>query len=179
MNCRRVINLMSAYVDGELTGVEMLDIRAHLHDCAECRKEWESVRLIKQALTGLKTMTPRDEFAASILRQLDAVEVSGYQRVVNSVSSFVHRRLTPVAAALAASGVALVVLSAGGIDNVQQDTNPVMATAPLGSQIENTAYITEIPGSHIAMASSKPLVVAADAPEFHGAMYSYASLTSR
>ena len=179
MNCSRVTKLMSAYVDGELTGVEMLDIRAHLHDCTECREEYEAIRLIKQAFAGLRTMAPREEFVASILMKLDTVEISSYQRFVNSLSGFVHRKLTPVAAALAASGIALVVLSAGGFDSVQQDANLVSASAPFGNQIQGSSYIPDIPGNHVAMSTSKPLVVATDAPEFHGAMYSYATMTTR
>ena len=111
MNCRHVVNLMSAYVDGELTGVEMLDIRAHLHDCADCREEYESVRFIKQTLAGLRTIAPRNEFATSILKQLDSVEISNYQRVVNTISSFLHRRLTSCGGCLGCfwSGVGCIV----------------------------------------------------------------------
>lgn len=124
MNCRHVTNLMSAYVDGELTGTEMLTIRRHISDCPDCADEWEATRIIKQAVSGLGAVTPRKDFAVSILRRLDEVEVPTYQRWANTALAFLHRKLSPVAAALAASGVALVILTAGGMDST-----PVMDTA--------------------------------------------------
>lgn len=177
MNCRHVVNLMSAYIDGELTGIEMLDIRAHLHDCPECRREYESLRLVKQTLAELKTVAPREEFASSILQQLDAVEVTGYQHFVNTVFSFLHKRMTPVATALAVSGAALVILSVGGVDNGQKNSNSAMIAAPFSSEIQNAEYIPEIDDSNISsISNNKPLVVAADAPEFK---LTYASMSPK
>ena len=158
MNCRRVMNLMSAYVDGELTGFEMLAIRRHLSECAECGEEHESVRLMKQAVARLRTVAPREEFADAILSRLDEVEIPRYQRLVYSMANFVHRKLSPVAAALAASGIALVILSAGGVDGVRPQSN-LVANSPFGARIEDASVIPEVPGSWIAITSG-PLEVA-------------------
>ena len=37
MNCGRVSNQLSAYIDRELTGAEMLSVRGHLGDCDSCQ----------------------------------------------------------------------------------------------------------------------------------------------
>lgn len=62
MNCRRVSSLLSAYLDAELTGHEMLEIRAHLDACAACRGEHEALGETKRLLSSLALRTPRVEF---------------------------------------------------------------------------------------------------------------------
>ncbi len=156
MNCRRVVNLISAYIDGELTGAEMLEIRRHLSDCPECAEEHESIRATKLVLSRLATAVPRPDLADSIIRSLDVVRVPFYQRVINSVVRFAHSKLSPVAAALAASGLALVLLSASGIDNI--DFRPVQELAALPAQ--ETGFVRQLSTSSILLPGDNPLVVA-------------------
>lgn len=178
MNCRKIVNLMSAYVDGELTGAEMLEIRRHLSDCAECAEEHESLLLTKRALCRLRTVAPREHFAASLMSNLEIVEIPPYQRVINTIARFAHRKLSPVAAALAASGVALVIMSAGGIDNVQPVTNnEVVASAPFEMQSAGVNILPEVHSSPMSIASSRPLIVAHDSTDFSGSKLEFASLT--
>ena len=54
MNCGRVSNQLSAYVDRELTGAEMLHIRSHLGACESCRAEHEALYRMKMMLGRLK-----------------------------------------------------------------------------------------------------------------------------
>ncbi len=147
---------MSAYVDGELTGAEMLEIRRHLSECAECSEEHEAERLMKLAVSRLRTAVPRKDLAASIIGRLDEVRVSPYQRVANSLTRFLHSRLSPVAAALAASGLALVLLSAGGIDSSSPSYTEEMAAAP----IQNVDFVRELNSSHVSIPGVHPLPVA-------------------
>lgn len=71
VNCRRICSLLSAYIDAELTGYEMLEIRAHLDDCAPCRMEHESLRATKHLLGSLALKAPREELEALLLSQAD------------------------------------------------------------------------------------------------------------
>ena len=176
MNCRRVVNLSSAYVDGELTGAEMLAIRRHLSDCAECAEEYASVRLTKQAVARLATAVPRKDFAASILKKLDEVEISPYERFAASALRFMHHKLSPVAAALAASGVALVMLTAGGIDRGLPEAGQQMAAASYESRLQDVAFLRELHGRPAVPGSEKPLVVASETPEV-GPELHFASFT--
>lgn len=168
MNCRRVVSLMSAYVDGELTGVEMLEIRRHLDNCAECAEEHESTLAMKLAVSRLRTIRPREDFVNSMLATLDVVQVPRYQRIINSSVRIFRSKLSPVAAALAVSSVALVLMSAGGMDNVgQQDQSQMVASAPYDGQAIEVKYVPKIPGSPISLSpSSRPLVVNESGREF-------------
>jgi anti-sigma factor RsiW len=61
MTCGYVSSKLSAYVDGEVNGHEMLSIREHLQRCSTCSKELESLRTIKRLISGLPMMDPDDE----------------------------------------------------------------------------------------------------------------------
>lgn len=53
MNCASVRNLLSAYLDSELPGSEMQQVRAHLEECPTCRAECDDLREVKSLLRGL------------------------------------------------------------------------------------------------------------------------------
>jgi anti-sigma factor (TIGR02949 family) len=53
MTCRGVQNRISAFVDGELTGFEMLEIRQHIGRCSACSDEVELHRQAKRTLATL------------------------------------------------------------------------------------------------------------------------------
>ena len=111
MNCHRVSSLISAYIDGELTGVEMLEIRRHFDDCQSCSLQYESLRETKQMLARLSYTEPRAGLADRICSQLDCVRVPGYQRLLNRMISYGRTRVTPVAASCAALGAVLMFLA--------------------------------------------------------------------
>ena len=53
MTCRHVHARLSAYLDRELVGHQMLAIERHLSECGSCRQELESLRFIKARLGSL------------------------------------------------------------------------------------------------------------------------------
>ena len=59
MNCRCAQNLLSAYVDGELAGVEMLRLREHLGVCPACRAAaWGKASLELLCITCEQQLLP-------------------------------------------------------------------------------------------------------------------------
>ena len=66
MSCRRVESLLSAFVDSELTGSEMLSIRKHLAECARCEAEYASLFSLKRLLSSLPASRPRSELSRSL-----------------------------------------------------------------------------------------------------------------
>lgn len=173
MNCRRVLNSISAYVDGELTGAEMLEIRRHLSECRECSEEYEMVRSMKFAVARLRTVTPPVHLAASIVMKLDEVSIPPYQRALNNLLAKTVRRLSPVAAALAVSGIALAILAAGGQDRMLTEKPATVATAPLSVHVEDASLQPQMPETPITYSSSRPLVVADQA---NGAVFHLAGM---
>ncbi len=76
MNCRRAVSRLSAYLDGELTGQEMLLVRRHLSSCEACSTELAGIREVKMSLSELTPATPDDEFLGHIFQGLDNVTAS-------------------------------------------------------------------------------------------------------
>lgn len=160
MNCHRVVNLISAYVDGELTGAEMLEIRRHLSECSECMEEYESIRMTKLVVTRLRNVTPSRDLAACIVQKLDEVSIPPYQRLLTRMFNYTAQKLSPVAAAMMVSGLALVFLAGGGQDRLVVEKHNVVATAPLSLKIENASVLPTVPEIPMMYSNSRPLVVA-------------------
>ena len=53
MTCNGVSQKIGSYLDGELSGSEMLGIRKHLQSCDACAEEAESLRSLKSAISNL------------------------------------------------------------------------------------------------------------------------------
>ena len=70
MNCRKVNHLISAYIDGELAGVEVQAIRQHLRQCAECNDEYEGLLQTKRMLARLKVQPPPPNLQGRILENI-------------------------------------------------------------------------------------------------------------
>jgi len=127
MNCHKVQSLMSAYVDCELSGLEMLVVRQHLSGCGECNSEFESLLGVKKALGNLCAKHPASDLAGRICLRLDQVSAPKGNRIPGAL----QERLTIFPAGLrwAAAGVGvftlLLMLRAG-----QMSTNPPMFMHP-------------------------------------------------
>jgi predicted anti-sigma-YlaC factor YlaD len=57
-------------MDGELPGVEQLQIRQHLRDCCCCNDEYETLLSTKRMLSGLCVKQPRVDLEQQILQCL-------------------------------------------------------------------------------------------------------------
>lgn len=58
MNCGKVQNLLSCYIDRELPGVDMLAIQRHLDQCAECSREYQTLLQVKRLLSEMPVVAP-------------------------------------------------------------------------------------------------------------------------
>ena len=68
MTCKCVSQKLDGYVDGELTGIEMLAVRTHLRHCVACQNEAETVRELKTALASLPCHNPSPDFEERLFR---------------------------------------------------------------------------------------------------------------
>jgi anti-sigma factor RsiW len=59
MVCGRVNNLLSAYLDRELTGIEMMSLQRHVAVCAGCRTEMEALAQVRRLLGSMPAVEPR------------------------------------------------------------------------------------------------------------------------
>jgi len=73
MNCKSVQGRLSAYLDRELGGDELLQMRAHMSTCRDCRCEAEGLRALKSLLGGIECPEPPADLSqrltATVLRE--------------------------------------------------------------------------------------------------------------
>jgi hypothetical protein len=58
LHCSQAKELFSPYLDGVVTGTQMLGVQGHLSECSDCAKEYESLRRSQQLLMSLPRPKP-------------------------------------------------------------------------------------------------------------------------
>lgn len=114
MNCSKVQNLISAYVDSELPGVEMLALREHLRDCPECSAEHEYTLKVKRAFGGLRPTTPTPGLTDRIILRIDQVSHTTQEHGLASLRKRLIAYPGQLRFAAAAMGVFAVLLTLRG-----------------------------------------------------------------
>ena len=67
MNCKTVQTLLSAYLDEELSGREMLELRSHLNECDECAEELRCIEVVKRVIGGSPVPEPSADFESKLI----------------------------------------------------------------------------------------------------------------
>ncbi|MBL8069015.1 MAG: zf-HC2 domain-containing protein [Armatimonadetes bacterium] len=65
-SCYRCKSLLSAYLDRELGGEEMIALRDHMAQCPECALEFEELRAVKAALIRVPQVEPSEDLLSRI-----------------------------------------------------------------------------------------------------------------
>jgi len=144
MNCKEVKNLISPYMDGELSDSFVHELRAHLEACENCRQIYNEMFQISNLFksTGKEIMRAPDGFKDSVMQQL--TEQQGRNKLL------IFNRL-PKSWKQAATGAAAVVLLA--FASFTYALPPIMQMADNGKSPEtivdtennpNTADIIDI-----------------------------------
>jgi predicted anti-sigma-YlaC factor YlaD len=126
VNCRRTRSLLSAYIDSELTGQEMLLIRDHLSWCSTCQDERESLLQVKRLLSALPEHAPRpslimdlEEFSTrhpievSAIRFFRSITRQGESAHIQSGSLSIYGRRFAMAGVLSLMSVWFIVAPSG------------------------------------------------------------------
>lgn len=72
MRCDRVIEELSAYLDGELNAAETAEVRAHLDGCAQCRADLDSLRQAAEGVKALPRATAPADLRDKVMTRLEA-----------------------------------------------------------------------------------------------------------
>ena len=128
MNCRKVNQLLSAYIDGELRGVEHRQVFEHLARCSECEQEYESFLQMKRMLGCMRTQQPTPDLQARIAYALSWEEAQAAGRT----PSMLWMRLRMQAQDLFASpqGVGLGAIAVLGLSVVIYHLPAAVGTTP-------------------------------------------------
>ena len=137
MTCKHVSNRLSAYLDGELAGSEMLELRRHIQECGNCGQEADDLRDLKSMLAAPDTCAPAPDFESRLVAHVLRAE-----------------RLTPTPSWRAHLGIAGVALTAGALAFVLA----TKASGPVQTpQIADIAYSSEMTQDQAYFIGSDPL----------------------
>ena len=126
MNCRKVSHLLSAYMDGELPGVEHRQIHEHLGQCPDCAQEYRGLLQMKRLLAGMRVREAQTDLPVRIIQQVHAQDTGSRTQAGSSWLDSIARLLTsqnprPQALALAASfAIVGIVYASYAIDRSEQ-----------------------------------------------------------
>lgn len=128
MECREAMELLSPYLDGELSAAETEALETHLKMCVTCREEMETLRLISGALqAGADTVQAPPGFAGGVVAALGRRRLPWYTRLPG-----VWKQAVAAAAALA-------LIAAGslhmGLGQLFTRVGPQVAENPSGPKV--------------------------------------------
>lgn len=109
MNCGRVNRLLSAYMDGELSGEEMMAVRSHIRSCPACENELEGLRALKGVIGQLQRVQPDAGLEARLLAALPPAPVPLGEQISAWVRTHLTGRMQPAAAAVACCAALLAI----------------------------------------------------------------------
>ena len=83
--------MLSAYLDGELTQAEQQRVRVYLEDCEEAREEYRELEQLKKLTSGLAFAPPPDDRLDELARSLSvqAPKKAGWVLLLACVVAFI------------------------------------------------------------------------------------------
>jgi anti-sigma factor RsiW len=75
MDCKQATPLMHEYLDGDLVGVESLELRTHLLSCVDCKERFRKLEQTVALLrSGVETLRAPDHVTTRIMLSLPPIE---------------------------------------------------------------------------------------------------------
>jgi hypothetical protein len=146
LRCPQARRLFSPYLDGAVTGTEMLALHEHLSDCAACNDGYESLRQTQQLLFSMaRSRVPADlglKLRLAISREAARDRRPPFEallvRLENAFRAFMVPATAGFLSALIIFGIAMVYFVAPSSLQAGNDVPLVMVnTAP---QLEQSAF---------------------------------------
>jgi len=138
VQCRRAKRLFSPYLDGAVTGTEMLALQQHLSECEACEAEYQGLRRTQQLVSGLgRVKAPEDlglRLRVAISREAARAK-RPYEGLLVRMENALREHIVPAMAGFATAviifGIAMVYFVAPSTLQANNDVPLVMVnTAP-------------------------------------------------
>lgn len=148
LSCRQAKELLSPYLDGAITGIEMQAVRQHLDGCATCAREYAALRHTQQLVVsarrpsmpidlGLKIRLAISREAAQAKRPYEGLRT----RIENALEAFMVPATAGLVCAVLIFGLVAAILAVPGQlqANNTQDVPLVLNTGP---ELQQSAFET-------------------------------------
>jgi len=146
LQCLQATGLFSPYLDGALTGTQMLALQRHLDKCVACNRQYESLRRTQQLLTSVaRPKVPTDlglRLRLAVSREAEAAKRARFEGMMVRLENALQAFMVPVTAgflsALIIFGIAMVYFVTPASLHADNDVPLVMVnTAP---ELQPTAF---------------------------------------
>ena len=145
MTCGKVKSLLSAYLDQELRGCEIIEIRHHLSRCEDCQEELQSLQETKMMLGNLSICEPPPGLDDSIIQNIRTFEKKALKILWQSNWPAIpcdSRRRIQYAGLCAALVLAVIVFSTPPFRNSGNKISPTtFSVIPQSPQASMSEYI--------------------------------------
>jgi hypothetical protein len=146
MQCPQAKRLFSPYLDGAMTGAEMLALQDHLSECQGCQREYQALRRTQQLLMNMgKPKVPADlglKLRLAISREAAAARRAPFEGLMVRLENALEAFMVPVTAGFLSAviifGIAMVYFVAPSTLHADNDVPLVMInTAP---ELQQSAF---------------------------------------
>jgi hypothetical protein len=134
LQCPQAKRLFSPYLDGAVTGTEMLALQSHLSECGACDGEYRALRQTQQLLTSVgRPKAPSDlglKLRLAISREAAAAKRAPFEGLMVRLENAMHAFMVPATAgflsAVVIFGVAMVYFVAPSSLHADNDVPLIM-----------------------------------------------------
>lgn len=146
LQCPRAKRLFSPYLDGAVTGTEMLALQDHLSECVACNREYQALRRTQQLLVSVgRPKVPADlnlKLRLAISRETAQARRGRFEGLMLRLENAFHAFMVPATAgflsALIIFGIAMVYFVAPSTLRADNDVPLVLVnTAP---ELQQSAF---------------------------------------
>lgn len=167
MNCEQLRAKLDAYMDGELSDVELREMEAHAATCESCRLEFQSARLVRETLADLpeEVAVPLDVQAGWRRAVREEAKRGGVSSTSEHVAANEHAAAKPkrrwLRAVYAVAAALVLVIGASAMMNGVTDRMSVRSNS---NEMESMALdeVPELPAPLAAAALPTSAVIASD-----------------
>lgn len=151
MTCPAAKRLFSPYLDGRVSGAEMLALQRHLQECVACNQHYESLRQTQQLLMSVgRPKAPEDlalKLRVAISHQVAEATRPPFQGLLVRLENSLRAHMVPATAGFLSAvlifGVAMVYFVApsslranNDVPLVMVNTGPELQQTPLGITLD-------------------------------------------
>ena len=150
LKCTAAKGLLSPYLDGAVTGTEMLAVQEHLERCAACLQEYRSLRQTQQLLVSVgRVQAPADlglKLRLAISREAAETRRPRFEglrmRVENALNAFMVPATAGLACALLILGLVTAILAMPS--EVQANNQDVPLVLNTGPELQQSVFGTTL-----------------------------------
>jgi len=146
LQCSQAKRLISPYLDGAVTGAEMLALQQHFSQCAACHGEYQALRRTQQLLTNLaRPKVPADlglKLRLAVSHQAAAARRARFEGILVRMENALQAFMVPAAAGFLSAvilfGIAMVYFVAPSSLRADNDVPLIMVNT--GPELQASAF---------------------------------------